>query len=720
MERITYRITLDTHKNGIQRTLQGFETADKMARRIAVNLMSGGDTYEIPSDHVVAMVYVTTPNAEEPSINECTVEGNTIVYDVLPIVEEGITEMQIKLIKTSATGAKKVLTAPKFAVEVAKSGADDEDAEQSVTFTALEDAIAKANSVYNTRIVHVWIEPDCTFKVEYADGTIYENVYFRDVLYNGNAILSESWARGGTGTREGEDTDNSKYYSNLSKSSAKSIGRTAEEIRELAEEAKLYSAFTAFDVDFETGELMYLSRNYGFDIDENTGELMVDGGDDYTPEDLIGSEVDKYAAEFDRKISVERARIDAFTSLAEGSTTGDAELIDARIDKEGIVHENVGDHIREISEKINNEILGIVYMPSNPHLIDWNSIHLNTYLNVNGSTQENDAHWASDFIEVEPNTQYIFGNTVEFYKTVFANCNFFDGNKKFISNVFNDSTFTTPDNCKFVRIGRKYENAYGVGSDAGITEDNYLTADYIINKTQIQKGTVPKPVEDTKLHEKVKLKIANITDEVLGYIKFDTNPLYGKKVYCIGDSHIEQGNIINALRKNTGMIVTNYGDGGTRLADYNGTFPDAICHRIDALPDELPDLILVEGGCNDCGATTGTPLGTVGESTDYTTLAGAVYYIIQKLIQKYGDVPIVFGTMPYRWFDGQKYRDYSTIVKEECEFLGVPCLDAWKECGMNEFNRELYNLNNDGIHLNQEGANKYARAWLREIEKVIY
>ena len=105
MERITYRITLDAHKNGIQRTLQGFETANNMSRRIAVNLVAGSDTYEIPLDHVVAMVYVTTPNATEPSINECIIEDNTIIYDVLPIVEEGITEMQIKLITVDANGA---------------------------------------------------------------------------------------------------------------------------------------------------------------------------------------------------------------------------------------------------------------------------------------------------------------------------------------------------------------------------------------------------------------------------------------------------------------------------------------------------------------------------------------------------------------------------------------------------------------------------------------
>ena len=60
-----------------------------------------------------------------------------------------------------------------------------------------------------------------------------------------------------------------------------------------------------------------------------------------------------------RQIKVERARIDQFTSLEEGSTTGDAELEDARIDYEGNTHANVGDHIRSVSNQLSNEIDGV-------------------------------------------------------------------------------------------------------------------------------------------------------------------------------------------------------------------------------------------------------------------------------------------------------------------------------------------------------------------------
>ncbi len=45
-------------------------------------------------------------------------------------------------------------------------------------------------------------------------------------------------------------------------------------------------------------------------------------------------------------------RMDALTSLSEGSTTGDAELIDARVDLDGRVWGNVGGHIRGIMSEV--------------------------------------------------------------------------------------------------------------------------------------------------------------------------------------------------------------------------------------------------------------------------------------------------------------------------------------------------------------------------------
>ena len=274
MERITYRITLDAHKVGIQRRLQGFMVGDNMSRRIAVGIMASGDTFELPLDHVTALMYVMRPSDESPSINECVIEDNTIIYDVLPtdLAEEGMVEMQLKLIETGVDGAKSVLLSPRFALEVSESGANDEAIEKTATFTALENAVAKAKSVYDERLLRVEIEEDCTFRVTYANGVIYENDFFKDALYNGNALLSQSYAIGGTGIRDGEDNDNSKYFKEMAEAVLRQSLAVNENCIALRDEMVQNSIYTTFTLDFETGNLTYQSQTYSFSINEN-GEL---------------------------------------------------------------------------------------------------------------------------------------------------------------------------------------------------------------------------------------------------------------------------------------------------------------------------------------------------------------------------------------------------------------------------------------------------------------
>lgn len=291
MERITYRITLDAHKTGIQRTLQGFETGDKMSRRIAMNLVASGDTFEIPFDHVTAMMYVTQPDAKEPSINACTIEDNTIIYDILPtdIATEGITEMQFKIIEGRPDGARKVLLSPRFALEVSASNADDESVEQTTTFTALEDAVAKAKSVYDHRLMSIEMRADYALVVTYADGTIYESDALKYAFEYGDGIiinaesmlrktteqanLAKSYAVGGTGTRAGEDTDNAKYYNAVAKSTCLEAQMVNEDSMEIMDEVVEKSIYTTFSVNFETGNLTYLSQNYNFTIGDK-GDLI--------------------------------------------------------------------------------------------------------------------------------------------------------------------------------------------------------------------------------------------------------------------------------------------------------------------------------------------------------------------------------------------------------------------------------------------------------------
>ena len=296
MERIMYRKTLDVHKNGIQFLLQGFETADNLSRVIEISLMASGDAIDFPLEKIEALMYVTTPGATEPSINKCTIKDNKVVYEVLPIVEEGITTMQLKLIETSTDGATAILASPKFEVEVTKSDADDSGAVQTTTFTALEDAMAKAKATYDERFLRMELTSDCVFIAYYADGTTYETDLLKRLFYNGNVLLSESYAHGNTGVRAGEDTDNSKYYSNVSKSESNNARAMYEIGKEVLEETKLHGVYTAFSVDFETGEVEYVSPSFKFVINKENGHLDAEG-QSYSFEEEIFRVVDDGLAE---------------------------------------------------------------------------------------------------------------------------------------------------------------------------------------------------------------------------------------------------------------------------------------------------------------------------------------------------------------------------------------------------------------------------------------
>ena len=56
------------------------------------------------------------------------------------------------------------------------------------------------------------------------------------------------------------------------------------------------------------------------------------------------------------EVDIERKRIDSFTSLTQGSTTGDAELIDGRIGVDGTVYDNIGSSIRNQVNCINTDL----------------------------------------------------------------------------------------------------------------------------------------------------------------------------------------------------------------------------------------------------------------------------------------------------------------------------------------------------------------------------
>lgn len=147
-------------------------------------------------------------------------------------------------------------------------------------------------------------------------------------------------------------------------------------------------------------------------------------------------------------LAIERARIDSLTRLSEGSTTGDAELIDARIGADGITYPTLGDSIRK---QISNNITPYIMLPYDK-VID-------TYIMYNtGSVIAHSnpgALFSSDYVELLEGRKLYLKN-LNYSSKDSAGLSFYDENKNFISGYQYDHEsnleIDVPSNASFVRF----------------------------------------------------------------------------------------------------------------------------------------------------------------------------------------------------------------------------------------------------------------------------
>lgn len=92
---------------------------------------------------------------------------------------------------------------------------------------------------------------------------------------NADATLSESFAKGGTQTRTGEDTDNSKYYSEQSQAYRNACEDFRDQSQDLLDTATARLTGLTMQVNFTDGCLYYdVATGLILSIDDTTGNLM--------------------------------------------------------------------------------------------------------------------------------------------------------------------------------------------------------------------------------------------------------------------------------------------------------------------------------------------------------------------------------------------------------------------------------------------------------------
>lgn len=141
-------------------------------------------------------------------------------------------------------------------------------------------------------------------------------------------------------------------------------------------------------------------------------------------------------------------RMDSFTNLEEGSTTGDAELIDGRT-VDGVTYANIGGAIRAINTNLKNDISNLqrgIYYPS---------IIRNVYIDKNDGSELPYDNWgATDYIPLLENVSFVVNSPASGIYNAF-----YDSNKNFISSFSipaGESIITSPSNAAFVRMSNVY------------------------------------------------------------------------------------------------------------------------------------------------------------------------------------------------------------------------------------------------------------------------
>ena len=189
------------------------------------------------------------------------------------------------------------------------------------------------------------------------------------------------------------------------------------------------------------------------------------------------------------------------------------------------------------------------------------------------------------------------------------------------------------------------------------------------------------------------------------------------KVYGVGGAHF-------TFSEDT-VEDLNDATGGPSVVSANNVFwnqvnrikRDVNNHTIDS-----PDVIFLMGDTNDRSKTIGSVSSAFAvkdisgyTSSQLTNFAISVRYTIEEIIRSFPTCKIIVSTPAYLY--GDSAANYNDMLQEVCEYMGVECLRADKNSGINvkyqatngdEF-AAIYLNNGLDIHLNQNGADLLAK-----------
>lgn len=211
---------------------------------------------------------------------------------------------------------------------------------KGVINTGDDATLESANSYTDSKVSNITSGTIVVKEAEHADSS-------DEAGHAGSADHAESADSATKATQDGDGKVITSTYETKTDASAKLT------------EAKTY---TDSSVDELAANVAYIDSEDNENItgDDLAGNIVIDSALSTVSANPVQNKVvTNKINTISNEIKVERERINQLTSLGEGSTTGDAELVDARTDHTGKTWNNVGEHIRSVSTQLSQDIVDV-------------------------------------------------------------------------------------------------------------------------------------------------------------------------------------------------------------------------------------------------------------------------------------------------------------------------------------------------------------------------
>lgn len=403
-------------------------------------------------------------------------------------------------------------------------------------------------------------------------------------------------------------------------------------------------------------------------------------------------------------IEVQKARIDTFTTLASGSTTGDAELIDIRVKADGTTATSAGNAVREQISELKGDLFNSSIL-IDAMRFENNVFTENKIILTDGTFRDNPSYLLSEWIPINSANIFVYDHLV--VATSVLSVAYYDSNKTFISGVQGIGVWqngeTTADITGYVRFSTQLQY---------LNYASIYLKDLINSRIKSADSNLLNGKNEYYFSKNTQINRYNLT---INDIKGDSFGDSITKQYGTSESDTWQGSLKNILGCES---IDNHGVDGSTVSTIasNGMCTD---ERINALTENT-NFVIVMGGINDWAQN--VPIGDKAYyNTNTSTFFGACNVMFRKLISAQHSRRVIalgctFAKYPNRYnFDdnrgilnnlGLSSIDYSNAMIESAKLNGIEHYNIGANLCVNESNIADYFNDENGtyfIHPNEYG-----------------